>query len=102
MEKLNDIIISEYNSHSLLTSCLYIDKYDIMACGDNQGRILIFDQRVQKPFVQLIISDTKSEISNIQYSNDNDELFFSCEDTIYSCDNITNSWRYNRFFIIAQ
>ena len=92
MEKLNDIIISEYNSHSLLTSCLYIDKYDIMACGDNQGRLLIFDQRVQKPFVQLIISDNKSEISNIQYSNDNDELFFSCEDTIYSCDNITNSY----------
>jgi hypothetical protein len=63
-----------------------------MACGDNQGRLLIFDQRVQKPFVQLIISDNKSEISNIQYSNDNDELFFSCEDTIYSCDNITNSY----------
>ena len=92
MEKLNDIIISEYNSHSLLTSCLYIDKYDIMACGDNQGRLLIFDQRVQKPFVQLILSDNKSEISNIQYSNDNDELFFSCEDTIYSCDNITNNY----------
>ena len=92
MEKLNDIIISEYNSHSLLTSCLYIDKYDIMACGDNQGRILIFDHRVQKPFVQLIISNNKSEISNIQYSNDNDELFFSCEDTIYSCNNITNSY----------
>ena len=92
MEKLNDIIISEYNSHSLLTSCLYIDKYDIMACGDNQGRILIFDHRVQKPFVQLIITDNKSEISNIQYSNDNDELFFSCEDTIYSCNNITNSY----------
>jgi hypothetical protein len=63
-----------------------------MACGDNQGRLLIFDQRVQKPFVQLILSDIKSEISNIQYSNDNDELFFSCEDTIYSCDNITNSY----------
>ena len=92
MEKLNDIIISEYNSHSLLTSCLYIDKYDIMACGDNQGRILIFDHRVQKPFVQLIISNNKSEIFNIQYSNDNDELFFSCEDTIYSCNNITNSY----------
>ena len=92
MEKLNDIIISEYNSHSLLTSCLYIDKYDIMACGDNQGRILIFDHRVQKPFVQLIITDNKSEISNIQYSNDNDELFFSCEDTIYSCNNITNNY----------
>ena len=92
MEKLNDIIISEYNSHSLLTSCLYIDKYDIMACGDNQGRILIFDHRVQKPFVQLIISNNKSEISNIQYSNNNDELFFSCEDTIYSCNNITNSY----------
>ena len=92
MEKLNDIIISEYNSHSLLTSCLYIDKYDIMACGDNKGRILIFDHRVQKPFVQLIISNNKSEISNIQYSNDNDELFFSCEDTIYSCNNITNSY----------
>ena len=92
MEKLNDIIISEYNSHSLLTSCLYIDKYDIMACGDNQGRILIFDHRVQKPFVQLIISNNKSEISNIQYSNDNDELFFSCEDTIYSCNKITNSY----------
>jgi len=92
MEKLNDIIISEYNSHSLLTSCLYIDKYDIMACGDNQGRLLIFDHRVQKPFVQLIITDNISEISNIQYSNDNDELFFSCEDTIYSCDNITNNY----------
>ena len=92
MEKLNDIIISEYNSHSLLTSCLYIDKYDIMACGHNQGRLLIFDHRVQKPFVQLIITDNKSEISNIQYSNDNDELFFSCEDTIYSCDNITNNY----------
>ena len=92
MEKLNDIIISEYNSHSLLTSCFYIDKYDIMALGDNQGRILIFDQRVQKPFVQLIITEKKSEISNIQYSNDNDELFFSCEDTIYSCDNITNNY----------
>ena len=92
MEKLNDIIISEYNSHSLLTSCLYIDKYDIMACGDNQGRLLIFDHRVQKPFVQLIITENKSEISNIQYSNDNDELFFSCEDTIYSCDNITNNY----------
>ena len=92
MEKLNDIIISEYNSHSLLTSCLYIDKYDIMACGDNQGRILIFDHRVQKPFVQLIITGNKSEISNIQYSNDNNELFFSCEDTIYSCDNITNNY----------
>ena len=92
MEKLNDIIISEYNSHSLLTSCLYIDKYDIMACGDNQGRILIFDHRVQKPFVQLIITGNKSEISNIQYSNDNNELFFSCEDTIYSCDNIINNY----------
>ena len=92
MEKLNDIIISEYNSHSLLTSCLYIDKYDIIACGDNQGRILIFDQRVQKPFVQLIITEKKSEISNIQYSNDNNELFFSCDDTIYSCDNITNNY----------
>ena len=92
MEKLNDIIISEYNSHSLLTSCFYIDKYDIMALGDNQGRILIFDQRVQKPFVQLIITEKKSEISNIQYSNDNNELFFSCEDTIYSCDNITNNY----------
>ena len=91
MEKLNDIIIKEYNSHSLLTSCLYIEKYDIMACGDNRGRLLIFDQRVQKPFVQLIISESESEISNIQYSNDNDELFFSSEDTIYSCDNITNS-----------
>ena len=90
MEKLNDIIIKEYNSHSLLTSCLYIEKYDIMACGDNRGRLLIFDQRVQKPFVQLIISESESEISNIQYSNDNDELFFSSEDTIYSCDNITN------------
>jgi hypothetical protein len=63
-----------------------------MVCGDNQGRILIFDHRVQKPFVQLIISNNKSEISNIQYSNDNDELFFSCEDTIYSCNNITNSY----------
>ncbi len=63
-----------------------------MACGDNQGRLLIFDHRVQKPFVQLIITDNKSEISNIQYSNDNDELFFSCEDTIYSCDNITNNY----------
>ena len=92
MEKLNDIIISEYNSHSLLTSCFYIDKYDIMALGDNQGRILIFDQRVQKPFVQLIIIEKKSEISNIQYSNDNNELFFSCDDTIYSCDNITNNY----------
>ena len=92
MEKLNDIIISEYNSHSLLTSCFYIDKYDIMALGDNQGRILIFDQRVQKPFVQLIITEKKSEISNIQYSNDNNELFFSCDDTIYSCDNITNNY----------
>ena len=91
MEKLNDIIISEYNSHSLLTSCLYIDKYDIMACGDNQGRLLIFDHRVQKPFVQLILTENKSEISNIQYSKDNDELFFSCEDTIYSCNNITNN-----------
>ena len=88
----NDIIIKEYNSHSLLTSCLYIEKYDIMACGDNRGRLLIFDQRVQKPFVQLIISESESEISNIQYSNDNDELFFSSEDTIYSCDNITNSY----------
>ena len=92
MENLNDIIISEYNSHSLLTSCFYIDKYDIMALGDNQGRILIFDQRVQKPFVQLIITEKKSEISNIQYSNDNNELFFSCDDTIYSCDNITNNY----------
>ena len=92
MEKLKNIIISEYNSHSLLTSCLYLDKYDIMACGDNKGRLLIFDQRVQKPFVQLILTDNKSEISNIQYSKDNDELFFSCEDTIYSCDNITNNY----------
>ena len=92
MEKLKDIIINEYNSHSLLTSCLYIDKYDIIACGDNMGRILIFDQRVQKPFVQLILSGNKNEISNIQHSNSNDELFFSCDDTIYSCDNITNSY----------
>ena len=92
MEKLKDIIINEYNSHSLLTSCLYIDKYDLMACGDNMGRILIFDHRVSKPFVQLIISGNKNEISNIQYSNTNDEIFFSCDDTIYSCDNITNSY----------
>jgi hypothetical protein len=56
------------------------------------GRILIFDQRVQKPFVQLILSGNKNEISNIQHSNSNDELFFSCDDTIYSCDNITNSY----------
>ena len=92
MEKLKDIKINEYNSHSLLTSCLYIDKYDIMACGDNLGRLLIFDHRVPKPFVQLIISGNKNEISNIQYSSANDELFFSCDDTIYSCDNITNSY----------
>ena len=92
MEKLKDIIINEYNAHSLLTSCLYIDKYDIMACGDNMGRLLIFDHRVQKPFVQLILSGNKNEISNIQYSNTNDKLFFSCEDTIYSCDNITNNY----------
>ena len=92
MEKLKDIKINEYNSHSLLTSCLYIDKYDIMACGDNLGRLLIFDHRVPKPFVQLIISGNKNEISNIQYSGANDELFFSCDDTIYSCDNITNSY----------
>jgi hypothetical protein len=92
MEKLKNIVINEYNSHSLLTSCLYIDKYDIIACGDNMGRILIFDQRVQKPFVQLILSGNKNEISNIQHSNTNDELFFSCDDTIYSCDNITNSY----------
>jgi hypothetical protein len=92
MEKLNNIIINEYNSHSLLTSCLYIDKYDIMACGDSLGRLLIFDHRVPKPFVQLIISGNKNEISNIQYSSANDELFFSIDDTIYSCDNITNSY----------
>ena len=92
MEKSKDILIKEYNSYSLLTSCLYIDKYDIMACGDNLGRLLIFDHRVPKPFVQLILSGNKNEISNIQYSNDNDELFFSCDDTIYSCDNITNSY----------
>ena len=92
MEKLEDIIINEYNSHSLLTSCLYIDKYDIVACGDNKGRILIFDHRVPKPFVQLILSGNKNEISNIQYSNTNDELFFACDDTIYSCDNITNNY----------
>ena len=92
MEKLKSTIINEYNSHSLLTSCLYIDKYDIMACGDNLGRLLIFDHRVPKPFVQLILSGNKNEISNIQYSSANDELFFSCDDTIYSCDNITNSY----------
>ena len=92
MEKSKDILIKEYNSHSLLTSCLYIDKYGIMACGDNLGRLLIFEHRVPKPFVQLILSDNKNEISNIQYSNENDELFFSCDDTIYSCDNITNSY----------
>ena len=92
MEKLKDIIINEYNSHSLLTSCLYIDKYDIMACGDNMGRLLIFDHRVSKPFVKLILSGNKNEVSNIQYSKNNDELFFSCDDTIYSCDNITNSY----------
>jgi hypothetical protein len=63
-----------------------------MACGDNLGRLLIFDQRVPKPFVQLILSGNKNEISNIQYSSANDELFFSCDDTIYSCDNITNSY----------
>lgn len=92
MEKSKDILIKEYNSYSLLTSCLYIDKYDIMACGDNLGRLLIFDHRAPKPFVQLILSGNKNEISNIQYSNENDELFFSCDDTIYSCDNITNSY----------
>lgn len=92
MEKSKDILIKEYNSYSLLTSCLYIDKYDLMACGDNLGRLLIFDHRVPKPFVQLILSGNKNEISNIQYSNENDELFFSCNDTIYSCDNITNSY----------
>ena len=92
MEKLKNIVINEYNSHSLFISCLYIDKYDIKACGDNIGRILIRDQRVQKPFVQLILSGNKNEISNIQHSNSNDELFFSCDDTIYSCDNITNSY----------
>ena len=90
MEKSKDILINEYNSHSLLTSCFYIDKYDLMACGDNLGRLLIFDHRVPKPFVQLILSGNKNEISNIQYSNQNNELFFSCDDTIYSVDNITN------------
>jgi hypothetical protein len=63
-----------------------------MACGDSLGRLLIFDHRVPKPFVQLIISGNKNEISNIQYSSANDELFFSIDDTIYSCDNITNSY----------
>ena len=92
MEKLKNIIISEYNSHSLLTSCLYLDKYDIMACGDNKGRLLIFDQRVQKPFVQLILTENVQTCALPIYSKDNDELFFSCEDTIYSCDNITNNY----------
>ena len=90
MEKSKDILINEYNSHSLLTSCFYIDKYDLVACGDNLGRLLMFDHRVPKPFVQLILSGNKNEISNIQYSNQNNELFFSCDDTIYSVDNITN------------
>ena len=92
MEKLKDTIIKEYNSHSLLTSCFYIDKFDIVVCGDNVGRLLIFDHRVQKPFVQLIMSGNKNEISNIQYSENKNELFFSCDDSIYSCDNITNSY----------
>ena len=48
-------------------SCLYIDKYDIMACGDNQGRLLIFDHRVQKPFVQLIITDFEQVTPQIDF-----------------------------------
>ena len=64
MEKSKDILIKEYNSYSLLTSCLYIDKYDLMACGDNLGRLLIFDHRVPKPFVQLI--KMKYQIFNIR------------------------------------
>ena len=92
MEKLKDTIIKEYNSHSLLTSCFYIDKFDIVVCGDNVGRLLIFDHRIQKPFVQLIISGNKNEISNIQYSENKNELFFSCQEYIESSQEKNNSF----------
>lgn len=86
----NNIVIKEYNAHSNLTCCTYIEKHDLLACGDTNGRVLIFDQKVPKPFIQLLNTGLKNDITNIQYNDKNNSLLFSCEDTIFSCSNITN------------
>ena len=88
----NDIIIKEYNSFSLLTCICSIDDYNIVACGDNKGRILIFDIREQKPLIKLICPENKNEINNIQYSQNLKKLFFSSENSIYSCDEVNNDY----------
>ena len=88
----NDIIIKEYDAHSHLTCCCSVDEYNIVTCGDNKGRILIFDIRQQKPLVKLICPENKDEINNIQYSQNLKKLFFSSKNSIYSCDEINNDY----------
>ena len=88
----NDIIIKEYDAHSHLTCCCSVDEYNIVTCGDNKGRILIFDIRQQKPLVKLICPENKDEINNIQYSQNLKKLYFSSENAIYSCDEVNNDY----------
>lgn len=61
MENSN-ILITEINSYANLTCIKSIDKYNLIACGDNKGRVLLFDIRLQKPIVRLIMSKINNDI----------------------------------------
>ncbi len=93
MEKItkNDIIINELNSFSTLTCCYEIEEYNLLACGDKKGRILLFDIREKKPIVKLILTNNNNnneEINNIQYNKNS--IFFSTDNNIYSIDIFSN------------
>ena len=62
MERKKDVVIKEYNSLVSLNCCLSIDELNVIACGDVNGRVLLFDVRQHKPIVKLINTNVKSEI----------------------------------------
>ena len=62
MEKHKDIVVTEYNSLVNLNCCLSLDELNLVACGDVNGKVLLFDIRQKKPIVKLINTNVKSEI----------------------------------------
>ena len=62
MENNKDIVVTEYNSLVNLNCCLSIDELNVVACGDVNGKVLLFDIRQKKPIVKLINTNIKSEI----------------------------------------
>ena len=61
MESNKNIVISSINSLVKLT-CVKTINDNIIACGDNGGKVLLFDVRSAKPIVKVLNSGNKSDV----------------------------------------